>query len=148
MNYPNDTLTYITAHIASLPESKSSELFILYQRISALFKNDQLWFDDGKNSDGKVVTNPTIGFGNLQLETVKGKTKDVFQVGLSAHSTGISVYIIGLKDKTLLNQFIGNKLGKAKITGYCINFKSLKDIDLEVLISAIQFGISQVKELK
>lgn len=148
MNYPNDTLTYITAHIASLPESKSSELFVLYQRISALFKNDQLWFDDGKNSDGKVVTNPTIGFGNLQLETVKGKTKDVFQVGLSAHSIGISVYIIGLKDKTLLNQFIGNKLGKAKITGYCINFKSLKDIDLEVLLNAIQFGISQVKELK
>ena len=148
MNYPNDTLTHITAHIASLPESKSGELLVLYQRISALFKNDQLWFDDGKNSDGKVVTNPTIGFGNLQLETVKGKTKDVFQVGLSAHSTGISVYIIGLKDKTLLNQFIGNKLGKAKITGYCINFKSLKDIDLEVLISAIQFGISQVKELK
>lgn len=148
MNYPNDTLTYITAHIANLPESKSSELLVLYQRISALFKNDQLWFDDGKNSAGKVVTNPTIGFGNLQLETVKRKTKDVFQVGLSAHSTGISVYIIGLKFKTLLNQFIGNKLGKAKITGYCINFKSLKDIDLEVLISAIQFGISQVKELK
>ncbi|MBP6460694.1 MAG: DUF1801 domain-containing protein [Crocinitomicaceae bacterium] len=148
MNYPNDTLTHITAHIASLTESKSSELLVLYQHISALFKNDQLWFDDGKNSAGKVVTNPTIGFGNLQLETVKGKTKDVFQVGLSAHSTGISVYIIGLKDKTLLNQFIGNKLGKAKITGYCINFKSLKDIDLEVLISAIQFGISQVKELK
>ena len=148
MNYPNDTLTHITAHIANLPESKSSELLVLYQRISALFKNDQLWFDDGKNSDGKVVTNPTIGFGNLQLETVKGKTKDIFQVGLSSHSTGISVYIIGLKDKTLLNQFIGNKLGKAKITGYCIKFKSLKDIDLEVLLNAIQFGISQVKELK
>ena len=148
MNYPNDTLTHITAHIASITESKSSELLVLYQHISALFKNDQLWFDDGKNSDGKVVTNPTIGFGNLQLETVKGKTKDVFQVGLSAHSTGISVYIIGLKDKTLLNQFIGNKLGKAKITGYCIKFKSLKDIDLEVLLNAIQFGISQVKELK
>lgn len=148
MNYPNDTLTHITAHIASLTESKSSELLVLYQHISALFNNDQLWFDDGKNSDGKVVTNPTIGFGNLQLETVKGKTKDVFQVGLSGHSTGISVYIIGLKDKTLLNQFIGNKLGKAKITGYCIKFKSLKDIDLEVLLNAIQFGISQVKELK
>jgi hypothetical protein len=148
MNYPNDTLTHITAHIASITESKSSELLVLYQHISALFKNDQLWFDDGKNSDGKVVTNPTIGFGNLQLETVKGKTKDVFQVGLSGHSTGISVYIIGLKDKTLLNQFIGNKLGKAKITGYCIKFKSLKDIDLEVLLNAIQFGISQVKELK
>ncbi len=55
---------------------------------------------------------------------------------------------IGLKDKTLLNQFIGNKLGKAKITGYCIKFKSLKDINLDVLLSAIQFGISQVKELK
>ena len=75
MNYPNDTLTHITAHIASITESKSSELLVLYQHISALFKNDQLWFDDGKNSDGKVVTNPTIGFGNLQLETVKGKKK-------------------------------------------------------------------------
>ena len=39
---------------------------------------------------------------------------------------------MGLKDKTYLAQTYGARLGKAKITGYCIKFRSVKDLDLAV----------------
>ena len=100
----------------------------------------KLWFDDGKNSENKTVSNPTIGYGFQTLKYTDGKTRDFFQIGISANTTGISVYILGIKDKTYLARTFGNKLGKAKVTGYCIKFKSLKDIDVDVLEAAIRYG--------
>jgi hypothetical protein len=65
---------------------------------------------------------------------------------LSGNTTGISVYIMGIKDKKYLEQTYGKKLGKASITGYCIKFKSLKDINLDVLESAIRYGAERQNE--
>jgi hypothetical protein len=31
-------------------------------------------------------------------------------------------------------------MGKATVTGYCIRFKSIKDIDLDVLQAAMRYG--------
>jgi hypothetical protein len=56
---------------------------------------------------------------------------------LSANTTGISVYILGIKDKKYLAETYGKKLGKASVTGYCIKFKTLKDINIETLKAAI-----------
>ncbi len=145
MLYPTQTLEHIKAHIASLPETKSNEINMLHQQLSNTLKNKHLWFDDGLDEQGKIITNPIIGYGMHLHQTAKGKTKELFQVGLSANSTGISIYIIGLKDKTLLNQFIGDQLGKAKVTGYCIKFKSIQDINLNVLIEAILFAVGSVQ---
>jgi hypothetical protein len=41
---------------------------------------------------------------------------------------------MGVKDKTYLNQTFGIKLGKASVTGYCIKFKTLKDIKLQCIL--------------
>jgi len=70
-----------------------------------------------------------------------GTTREFYQIGLSANTTGISVYIMGIKDKTYLNQTYGKKLGKASVTGYCIKFKTIKDINTDILQAAIQDGI-------
>ena len=59
---------------------------------------------------------------------------------MSANTTGISVYIIGITDKTYLAKTYGKKLGKASVTGYCIKFKTLKDINIDVLEAAIRYG--------
>jgi hypothetical protein len=59
---------------------------------------------------------------------------------LSANKTGISVYILGVKDKTYLAKTYGEKLGKASVTGYCIKFKTLKDINIDILEAAIKYG--------
>src|SRR5580693_4935040 len=130
----------IKQYIASHPEPKRSDLQALHQRTLQIMPACKLWFLDGKNEEGKVVSNPNIGYGLLTVKYADGKTKEFFQIGLSGNTTGISVYIMGVKDKKYLEQTYGKKLGKASITGYCIKFKSLKDINLDVLEAAIRYG--------
>jgi hypothetical protein len=100
----------------------------------------KLWYLDGKNSENKIVSNPNIGYGHYTINYADGKTREFYQIGLSANTTGISVYIMGINDKTYLANTYGKELGKASVTGYCIKFKALKDINIEILKAAIQFG--------
>lgn len=130
----------IKEYIISQPEPKRSDMQILNDRIMKLMPGCKLWFLDGKNSENKIVSNPNIGYGFYTIEYADGTSRDFYQIGLSANKTGISVYILGLDDKTYLSQTYGKKLGKASVTGYCIRFKSLKDINLEVLEAAIKYG--------
>ena len=53
--------------------------------------------------------------------------------GISANTKGISVYIIGINDKECLAKTFLAIIGKATITGYCIKFKTIKDINISVL---------------
>jgi hypothetical protein len=101
----------------------------------------KIWFLDGKNSENKVVSNPNIGYGSYTISYADGTTREFYQIGLCATTTGISVYILGIKDKTYLAQTYGKKLGKAGVTGYCIKFKALKDIHIDVLQAAILDGV-------
>jgi hypothetical protein len=133
--------TQINEYIASQPLQKQSDLKVLHQNICALMPACKLWFLDGKNSDQKIVSNPNIGYGSHTLHYSDGKTKEFYQIGLSANTTGISVYIIGLEDKTYLTKTYGKRIGKASVTGYCIRFKTLKDINLEILIEAMRHGV-------
>lgn len=130
----------INEHIASHAEPKRSEMQKLHELIIRALPGCKLWFSDGKDSNNKTVTNPTIGYGFYTIKYADGKTRDFFQIGLSANKTGISVYIMGIKDKKYLSQTFGKDLGKASVTGYCIKFKTLKDINLTVLEAAIQYG--------
>jgi hypothetical protein len=134
----------IKAYISSQPEPKRSELQELHKAILRLMPACKLWFLDGKNSENKVVSNPNIGYGSRIIKYADGKTREFYQVGLSANTTGISVYILGIEDKTWLSKTYGKKLGKASVSGYCIKFKTLKDINMEMLGEAIRYGIEQV----
>jgi hypothetical protein len=88
---------------------------------------------DGRNSEGRIVSNPNIGYGSTTIKYANGERREFYQVGVSANLSGISVYIMGLDDKKYLSETYGKKLGKAKITGYCIKFKSTKDVDIETI---------------
>ena len=116
----------IDQYIADQVQPKRKELKDLHRRIIGISPNCKLWFLDGRNSDGKIVSNPNIGYGSKPIKYANGEQKEFYQVGLSANTTGISVYIMGVDDKRYLSETYGNKLGKAKITGYCIKFKSTK----------------------
>jgi len=131
----------INEYITSQPEPNSSDIQELHRLIVKVLPGCKLWFENGKNSEGKIVSNPTIGYGFYTIKYADGKTRDFFQIGLSANKTGISVYILGIKDKKYLAQTYGKKLGKADVTGYCIRFKNLKDIDIDILETAIRYGI-------
>ncbi|MBV4355950.1 DUF1801 domain-containing protein [Pinibacter aurantiacus] len=130
----------IKNYIASQPEPKRDEIQALHKRVLQALPKCKLWFDEGKNSEGKIVANPTIGYGSFTIKYANGTTKDFFQIGVSGNTTGISVYILGIKDKTYMAQTYGKTLGKASVTGYCIKFKKLSDINLDVLAEAIKDG--------
>jgi hypothetical protein len=136
----------IEEYITSQPEPKRSDMQVLHQHILQTLPGCKLWFDNGKNAEGKVVSNPNIGYGSFTIKYADGKTKDFFQIGLSANTTGISVYIMGIKDKTYLAQTFGKELGKASVTGYCIKFKNLKDININILEAAIRYGVGVTSE--
>ncbi len=130
----------VEEYITNQPEPKRSELHELHRLTLQVLPACQLWFFDGKDSNNKAVSNPTIGYGFHTIKYANGTTKDFFRIGISANTTGISVYIMGMKDKKYLSQTYGNNLGKATVTGYCIKFKTLKDINIDVLEEAIRFG--------
>lgn len=133
----------IKEYIASQPEPKCSDMQKLHHTILELMPACKLWFLDGKNSENKTVSNPNIGYGLYNISYADGTTKEFYQVGMSANTTGISVYIMGIDDKTYLSKTFGEKIGKASVTGYCIKFKALKDIHIEVLEAAIRYRTEQ-----
>jgi len=130
----------IDQYISSQPEPKSSELQELNRLILNVKPKCKLWFLDGKNEDGKVVSNPNIGYGGYTINYADGKTKEFYQIGLTGTTSGISVYIMGIEDKNYLNETFAKDIGKASVTGYCIRFKTLKDINVQILEAAVRFG--------
>ncbi len=135
--------TQIKEYIATQPEPKRGEMQELHYMILALMPTCKLWFFDGKDEKGKIVSNPNIGYGSQTMQYANGKTREFYQIGISANTTGISVYIMGVEDKKYLARTFGQVLGKASVTGYCIKFKTLTDIKIDVLKAAIQYGIEQ-----
>src|SRR5215475_4413796 len=136
----------IENYIASQPEPKRSDLQELHRLTLQVSPGCKLWFFDGRDSKDHAVSNPTIGYGLHTIKYANGKSREFFQIGVSGNKTGISVYILGLKNKKHLAKTYGKKLGKASVTGYCIRFKALKDINVETLKEAIQYGLDAHKE--
>lgn len=130
----------IEEYIASHPEPKRGVMLALHDMIQRVNPGCKLWFLDGKNSEGKVVSNPDIGYGSRDHKYADGTVSEFYQIGLSANKTGISIYILGIEDKKYLAETYASSLGKATVTGYCIRFKSLKDINTDVLEVAMRFG--------
>src|ERR1041384_6360544 len=133
----------IKNYIAGQAEPKRGEIQVLHKIALQASPGCKLWFSDGKNSDNKTVSNPTIGYGFHTIQYANGTSRDFFKIGLSANKAGISVHILGIEDKTYLAKTFGKKLGKASVTGYCIKFKSLKNINLDVLEAAIRDGFKK-----
>lgn len=136
----------IKKYFASQSQPKQADLEALHQLILRVSPDCKLWFLDGKNEENKIVSNPNAGYGSYVINYAGGETREFYRVGLSANTTGISVYIMGLKDKTYLTLTYGSTIGKASVTGYCIKFRSLKDIDIDVLEAAIRYGLERTED--
>jgi len=136
----------IKEYIAIQPEPKRSDMQELHRIILKIMPACKLWFLDGKDSENKTVSNPNIGYGLQTIKYADGKTREFYQIGISANKTGISVYILGIGDKTYLAKTYESKIGKASVTGYCIKFKTLKDINIDILEAAIRNGFESQNE--
>jgi hypothetical protein len=135
----------IKNYIDSQPAPKSADIEALHKHVIQVLPKCKLWFLDGKDEKGKIVSNPNIGYGLQTIKYADGKTKEFYQIGISANTTGISVYIMGIEDKKYLPETYGKTIGKASVTGYCIKFKTLKDINIDILETAIRNGVKQTK---
>lgn len=142
MNVQQQTEEYIT----SQPEPKRSDMQTLHRRILQILPGCKLWFEDGRNAEGRVVSNPNVGYGSYTIKYANGTTREFFQVGMSANTAGISIYILGIKDKKYLPQTYGKEIGKASVTGYCIKFNNLNDINIDILEAAIRDGVEITNE--
>ena len=136
----------IKKYITDQPEAKRNDMQELHRIILQLKPVCKLWFLDGKNSENKTVSNPIIGYGLYTIRYADGTTREFYQIGMSANSTGISIYVLGIDDKTYLAKTYGKKIGKASVTGYCIKFKTLKDINIEILEAAVRDGFEAQNE--
>ena len=135
--------TQISDYLAAQPERKRDDMQTLHAMMLRLIPDGRLWFLDGKDERGRTVSNPNIGYGLRTIVYADGRTREFYQIGLSANTSGISVYIMGLDDRTYLAETYGGALGRASVTGYCIRFSSLRNIDLAVLEAAIRDGIAR-----
>ncbi|MEO3402735.1 DUF1801 domain-containing protein [Mucilaginibacter sp. CAU 1740] len=131
----------IDNYIASQPEHKRADMLTLQALILKVLPNGKLWYLDGKDSEGKIVSNPNIGYGAYTIKYADGTSKEFYQIGLSANTSGISVYVMGIADRKYLPETFGKEIGKASVTGYCIKFKNLKDINMDVLEAAVRYGV-------
>ena len=137
-----DTPERVETYLAGQPEPKQTDLRQLHARMLADFPESRLWFDDGTNEDGKVVSNPNIGYGAYTITYANGTSREFYRIGLSANTTGISVYVLGLDDKTYLARTYGASIGKASVTGYCIRFTRLSAVNAHTLHAAIRYGMT------
>ena len=135
--------TQIDEYLASQPERKRADMRTLHGMMSRVMPDCRLWFLDGRDENGRTVSNPNIGYGVQTMTYADGRSRDFYQIGLSATTSGISVYVMGLDDKAYLAETYGARLGKASVTGYCIRFRTLRDIDLAVLEAAIRDGLAR-----
>ena len=135
----------IDEYITSQPGVKRSDMQALHKLVLQVSPKCKLWFLDGKNSEGKIVSNPNIGYGSLNIKYADGSSREFYQIGLSANTAGISVYVMGISDKQYLAKTFGKKLGKASVTGYCIKFKTVKDINIDVLADAIKNRVEKIR---
>lgn len=133
----------IDRYLESIPQPRQTDMRRLHSAILEMNPNCKLWFVNGKDESGKVVFNPSIGYGTLSKKYANGKSKEFYQAGISANSSGLSVYVMGINDRKYLQEMFVPAIGKASVTGYCIKFKALKDIDLDILKSAIQDGMTR-----
>jgi len=141
-----NTQEQIANYISSQPEPKRSGMQELHRILLQVSPECKLWFLDGKNSENRTVTNPNVGYGSYTIKYANGKTREFYQIGMSANTVGISIYILGIQDKTYLAQAYGKTLGKASVSGYCIKFKNLKDINILVLEAAIRYGLEVTRK--
>ena len=137
-----DTAERVEEYLASQPETKQTDLRELHAHMLAEFPECRLWFNDGTNENGKVVANANIGYGVYTIAYADGSSREFYRIGLSANTTGISVYVLGLDDKTYLTRTYGASIGKATVTGYCIKFKRLSVVNIEALHAAIRYGMT------
>lgn len=121
----------VDAWLASIEDERAEDFRRLDALISDVFADDSrvLWV--GKFWGGTDQT--IIGYGDLIQPRPKGDDVHWFVVGLALQKANISIYVNAIKDGQYLGKVYGKRLGKVKLGSASIGFKTLADLDQDVL---------------
>lgn len=95
-------------------------------------------------SEPKLWNVGTIGFDEYHYKYASGREGDSLVIGFYSRKGKITIYLM---DGTMRYGNLLSKLGKHTVTGYCIVFKRLGDIELPVLKQIVQKSYDNIKTL-
>lgn len=95
-------------------------------------------------SKPKLWNEGTIGFDTYHYKYESGREGDGLIIGFYPRKGKITVYLM---DGTARYSKQLSKLGKHTITGYCVYFKRLNDIELPILKDILQESYANIKSL-
>ena len=84
-----------------------------------------------------------VGFGSYHYKYESGREGDAPLVALSPRASSIVLYLCDAKNQPELLK----KLGKHKLSGGCLHFKKLEDIDPKVVLKLTDHSIKELKKL-
>lgn len=121
----------VDAWLASIEDERAEDFRRLDALISDVFADDSRVLWAGKFWGGTDQT--IIGYGDLIQPRPKGDDVHWFVVGLALQKANISIYVNAVKDGQYLGKVYGKRLGKVKLGSASIGFKTLADLDQDVL---------------
>jgi hypothetical protein len=122
--------------IESLPAEVRGDIDQLDAAITKVMPGHARTMWEGKfwgGSDQRI-----IGYGDYSYQRSSGDTVEWFIVGLAQQKHYISVYVNAFDEDGYLVEKYADRLGKAKIGASSISFRSLDDIDVEVLLDLVE----------
>lgn len=83
---PRSVPVQVTEYLAAKAERKRGALTTLHAMMLRLMPGARLWFLDGKDEDGRTLSDPSIAHGLLNKAYADGRTREFYQIGLSANT--------------------------------------------------------------
>ncbi len=127
--------------IESLPASVRADIASLDEIIREVMSGHPRVMWEGKFWGG--TEQRIIGYGDYRYARPSG-TVEWFMVGLAAQKSYISLYINAIHNGDYAVKTHASRIGKAKIGSASISFKSLDDIDLDVLSELLELARDQM----
>lgn len=123
----------VNDYLASLDEQTQGDAHVLYEMMHRISREVPVLWNVG-----------TIGFGSYHYRYATGREGDNFVIGFYPRKGKTTVYLM---DGTARHAEALSKLGAHTITGYCIHFKRLSDIDPSVLEDIVRDSYEYLRSL-
>lgn len=118
-------------YLAGLPDDVRAPMTLLDRLISGAMpgRARSLW--EGPFWGGTQQS--IIGYGNIVQPRPRGQDVEWFAVGLAVQKRHFSVYVNAAEDGEYLGHRYADRLGKVELGAASIGFRSMDDVDLDVL---------------
>ena len=123
-------------YLASLPADVGADMTALHERIKASLPRHGCCLWAGVFWGGSEQT--IIGYGDMSYVRSDKKRVEWFLVGLARQKNYYSVYVNAADGRRYLAEAYADRLGKAKVGKSSITFRTLADVDLDVLSELIE----------